>query len=83
MISFHSLEDRIVKSLPQLGRTMHLSAGLPVCMCGENRNCILTKKAVLPSEAEKQANPSAPARLRAAGAFDEGSMGKGGRIMCH
>ncbi|HHT02132.1 MAG TPA: 16S rRNA (cytosine(1402)-N(4))-methyltransferase RsmH [Firmicutes bacterium] len=69
VISFHSLEDRIVKKVfRSWAGQCTCPPGLPVCMCGgEQKLRILTKKAVLPSEAEKQANPRArSARLRAA-----------------
>ena len=68
VISFHSLEDRIVK-----GRFRAAAAGcrcprdLPVCVCGELPRCrVLTGRAVRAGEPEVQANPRArSARLRA------------------
>ena len=69
IISFHSLEDRIVK---QAYRS--LSAGctcprdFPVCVCGNKPKIKdLTKKPILPSEEEITANPRArSAKLRVA-----------------
>ncbi|HEX4824653.1 MAG TPA: 16S rRNA (cytosine(1402)-N(4))-methyltransferase RsmH [Candidatus Polarisedimenticolaceae bacterium] len=67
VISFHSLEDRAVK------RAMHGLAdrcvcppGLPVCGCGrENIVRIVTSRAVVPGQAEVEANPRArSAKLR-------------------
>jgi 16S rRNA (cytosine1402-N4)-methyltransferase len=68
VISFHSLEDRIVK---QMFRT--LSAGctcpknLPVCVCGGVPQVrILTAKPVMAQEDELASNPRArSAKLRA------------------
>ncbi|MBI5971293.1 MAG: 16S rRNA (cytosine(1402)-N(4))-methyltransferase RsmH [Deltaproteobacteria bacterium] len=69
VISFHSLEDRIVKT-----RFKELSAGcvcpprIPRCVCGVKPSVkIITKKAVTPSEEEERRNPRArSAKLRAA-----------------
>lgn len=70
VITFHSLEDRMVKrrfaSLCQPGA--HLPHGLPVTAAeeGEARCMALTRKAVVPTEAERETNPRArSARLRA------------------
>lgn len=68
-ISFHSLEDRIVKRfLAAESRGCICPPDLPVCACGrEPRLRLLTRKALRPSPAELDANPrSASARLRAA-----------------
>lgn len=68
-ISFHSLEDRIVKRfLVAESRGCTCPPDLPVCVCGkEPRLRLLTRKALRPSPAELDANPrSASARLRAA-----------------
>lgn len=69
VISFHSLEDRIVK------RTLRRLAGgcecdlrrVPICSCGSRRAVeILTKRAIVPTEAEVSDNPRArSAKLRA------------------
>ncbi|MBN2448754.1 MAG: 16S rRNA (cytosine(1402)-N(4))-methyltransferase RsmH [Lentisphaeria bacterium] len=69
VISFHSLEDRMVKQ-----RFRHEASscicppGLPVCMCGKvARLRLLTRKPVRPAAAECAANPrAASARLRVA-----------------
>jgi len=69
VISFHSLEDRIVKRFfAAEARGCICPPDLPVCACGhEPRLRLLTRKAVRPSPAEVAGNPrSASARLRAA-----------------
>ena len=69
VISFHSLEDRIVKRFfAAESRGCVCPPELPVCVCGrEPRLRLLTKKAVRPSPEEIAANVrSASARLRAA-----------------
>lgn len=74
-ISFHSLEDRIVKTtFSDLARRCTCPPGLPQCGCsGQAKLKILTRKPVKPSPAELSANPRArSAKLRAAekiGAF--------------
>jgi 16S rRNA (cytosine1402-N4)-methyltransferase len=69
VLSYHSLEDRIVKDLftRQAGRCT-CPPGLPICACGAKKNVkILTKRPVLPTEEEVCANPRArSAKLRAA-----------------
>lgn len=69
VISFHSLEDRIVKKVfQQLSGRCTCPPGFPVCVCGRRQVLFpLTRKAVTPSAAEITANPRArSARLRAA-----------------
>jgi 16S rRNA (cytosine1402-N4)-methyltransferase len=69
VISFHSLEDRIVKRfLAEQARGCICPPELPVCRCGHEPVLrLLTRKAVRPSPREIAANPrSASARLRAA-----------------
>jgi 16S rRNA (cytosine1402-N4)-methyltransferase len=69
VISFHSLEDRIVKRFfAAEARGCVCPPELPVCACGrEPRLRLLTRKPVRPSPRETAANPrSASARLRAA-----------------
>jgi 16S rRNA (cytosine1402-N4)-methyltransferase len=69
LISFHSLEDRIVKRFFAAGaRGCICPPELPVCVCGHEPELrLLTRKAVRPSPAELDANPrSGSARLRAA-----------------
>ncbi|MBE3577706.1 MAG: 16S rRNA (cytosine(1402)-N(4))-methyltransferase RsmH [Limnochordales bacterium] len=69
VISFHSLEDRIVKQFfQQKASGCTCPPGLPVCTCGRRPELkLLTRRAVTPSAAEIEANPRArSARLRAA-----------------
>lgn len=68
VISFHSLEDRIVKNAfaDMAGRCI-CPPSLPVCVCGRiERVRILTKKPVQPGDEEVSQNPRArSAKLRA------------------
>jgi 16S rRNA (cytosine1402-N4)-methyltransferase len=67
-ISFHSLEDRIVKStLRRLAGHCVCARRLPVCSCGARHTVeILTRRPVVPTDAESEANPRArSAKLRA------------------
>ena len=69
ILSFHSLEDRIVKErFKALARGCNCPPHFPMCVCGKTPQVsILTKKPVRPGHAEVQANPMArSARLRAA-----------------
>jgi len=69
VLSFHSLEDRIVKQrLKVLEKGCTCPPRLPLCVCGQKPQVrILTKKVVRPTEAEVAANPMARStRLRAA-----------------
>jgi 16S rRNA (cytosine1402-N4)-methyltransferase len=68
-ISYHSLEDRIVKRRFVTGaQGCQCPPGLPVCACGASPELILvTRKPVEPSAAEIEANPRArSARMRVA-----------------
>jgi 16S rRNA (cytosine1402-N4)-methyltransferase len=68
VVSFHSLEDRIVKRfLSAAARGCDCPPELPVCVCGKDPSVrLLTRKAVRPSPQEAAENPrSASARLRA------------------
>lgn len=68
VIAFHSLEDRIIKQAFRFqSGQCQCPASQPVCRCGAfARVEILTRKALLPSEAEIAANPRArSAKLRA------------------
>jgi 16S rRNA (cytosine1402-N4)-methyltransferase len=68
-ISFHSLEDRIIKQeLRRLSGVCQCPPRAPFCSCGASRRVeILTKRPVVPSEAEIDQNPRArSAKLRAA-----------------
>ncbi|CAN5659534.1 16S rRNA (cytosine(1402)-N(4))-methyltransferase RsmH [soil metagenome] len=68
IITFHSLEDRIVKqALQKLAGKCFCPPRLPQCTCGASREIeILTRKPIVPSEAETEENPRArSAKLRA------------------
>ena len=68
MVSFHSLEDRIVKNfLVERGKATSGSRHLPELDQAAPSFVILTKRPVTPGEAETAANPRArSAKLRAA-----------------
>ena len=69
VISFHSLEDRIVKRFfAAQARGCTCPPDLPVCVCGKKPTLrLVTRRAVRPSPAETAENPrAASARLRAA-----------------
>lgn len=66
-ISFHSLEDRIVKhSFLSFTQGCTCPPDFPVCVCGKTpRATVLTKKPILPSDSELEENPrSRSAKLR-------------------
>ena len=68
VISFHSLEDRIVKrELRRLSGQCQCPPRIPVCSCGARKVVeILTRRPVTPSTTEIENNPRArSARLRA------------------
>jgi 16S rRNA (cytosine1402-N4)-methyltransferase len=67
VISYHSLEDRIVKNaFREWSRECVCPEGLPVCRCrGHALGETLTRRVVRPSDAELETNPRArSARLR-------------------
>lgn len=69
VITFHSLEDRIVKqTFREAERGCVCPPNLPVCICGHQPKVkVLTKRPVLPDEAEVAENPRArSAKLRVA-----------------
>lgn len=69
IITFHSLEDRLVKNFMQFeSRECICPPGLPVCTCGHQpRLKLLSRKPVVPDEIECEQNPRArSAKLRAA-----------------
>lgn len=69
VISYHSLEDRIVKQFMQReSRDCICPPGMPTCVCGHTASLrLIYKKVITPSRAEIQANPrSRSAKLRAA-----------------
>jgi 16S rRNA (cytosine1402-N4)-methyltransferase len=70
VISFHSLEDRLVKTaFRHLAETCVCPKDIPVCVCQKKALVeILTKKPLTPTAAEIQKNPRArSARLRVVG----------------
>ncbi len=76
VISFHSLEDRIVKKFfVQNAKNCVCPPQFPVCRCGANPNLrILTKKPIRASEEEIKKNSRASsAKLRAAEKLWEGT----------
>jgi 16S rRNA (cytosine1402-N4)-methyltransferase len=69
VISFHSLEDRIVKRFFAAGaKGCTCPPELPICVCGREPELrLLTRKPIRPTASETAANPRAgSARLRAA-----------------
>ncbi len=69
VISYHSLEDRIVKQFMQReARGCICPPGLPKCVCGHRPSLrIVNRKVITPAEEEIRANPrSRSAKLRAA-----------------
>ncbi len=69
VITFHSLEDRMVKQFfAGLAKGCVCPPEFPQCLCGRNPQAkILTKKPLAATEAELRRNPRArPAKLRAA-----------------
>ena len=68
VISYHSLEDRLVKNaFREWSRSCVCPPEMPVCTCrGAPLGSVLTRKAVRPSDVEVRRNPrSRSARLRA------------------
>ncbi len=69
IITFHSLEDRIVKNeFQNREKPCTCPREFPVCICGNKPELkIITRKPILPSERELEENPrSRSAKLRAA-----------------
>ena len=67
VITFHSLEDRIVKQfMRDKAEGCTCPKDFPVCVCGKKPKVkIITRKPILPSEEELEANPRArSAKLR-------------------
>lgn len=67
VITFHSLEDRIIKSaMNSAAKGCTCPPDFPVCVCGKTPQVrILTRKPILPDQAELDANPRArSAKLR-------------------
>ena len=69
VITFHSLEDRIVKSrLAEFAKGCTCPPDFPVCVCGKTPDVkLINKKPILPTEREVEENPRArSAKLRVA-----------------
>ena len=67
VISFHSLEDRIVKNIfKRCENPCTCPKNFPVCVCGnKSKGKVLMRKPILPSKEESEANPRAKsAKLR-------------------
>ena len=67
VITFHSLEDRIVKQcFSELAAGCTCPRDFPICVCGKQPAVkIVTKKPILPSQKEQEVNPrSKSAKLR-------------------
>ena len=74
VISYHSLEDRIVKDIfKQYSQGCTCPPDLPVCVCGNKPVLkVVTKKPILPTAKEIERNPrSRSAKLRVATRLDE------------
>lgn len=74
VISYHSLEDRIVKDLfKKMSTGCTCPPDLPICVCGNKPVLkVLTRKPILPSAEEIKRNPrSRSAKLRVAQRLDE------------
>ena len=74
VISYHSLEDRIVKDLfKKLSQGCTCPPDLPICVCGNKPILkVLTRKPILPTPEEIKRNPrSRSAKLRVAQRLDE------------
>ncbi len=61
IITFHSLEDRIVKTVFQeASKGCTCPASLPICVCGKkSQGKVITKKAISASDEELEKNPRA------------------------
>ena len=67
VITFHSLEDRIVKTIFRKNENPCICPpDFPVCVCGKKpRGKVITKKPILPGKEEQEENPrSKSAKLR-------------------
>lgn len=68
VVSFHSLEDRIIKQFfNKISKGCVCPPEFPICMCGkEPQGKVLTRKPLVPTTGELNFNPrSKPAKLRA------------------
>ena len=80
IITFHSLEDRIVKTkFRELENPCTCPPDFPVCVCGQKSlGRVVTRKPILPPEAEMEENPrSKSANVRV---FERNSEGEGGML---
>ena len=69
VISFHSLEDRIIKkTMQELATGCTCPPNFPVCVCGKKPKMkLISRKPIVPGEAELTENPRArSAKLRVA-----------------
>lgn len=67
VITFHSLEDRIVKNIFRNAQSpCTCPPDFPVCVCGKQpKGVVITKKPIIPSDEEMAANPrSKSSKLR-------------------
>lgn len=67
VITFHSLEDRIVKNIFRTCQSPCICPPeFPVCVCGRvSKGQVITRKPIVPSEEEQDENPrSKSAKLR-------------------
>ena len=67
IITFHSLEDRIVKTIFRKNENpCTCPSDFPVCVCGKkSKGKVITRKPILPTTAEQEENPrSKSAKLR-------------------
>ena len=78
VITFHSLEDRIVKrAMQDMARGCTCPPEFPVCVCGKKPKLkVLTRKPIVSGEAELEENPRArSAKLRVAEKCDQADFG--------
>ena len=69
IITFHSLEDRIVKqTFADMARGCTCPKNFPICVCGKKPDVkVISRKPILPSQEELEVNPrSRSAKLRVA-----------------
>ena len=74
IITFHSLEDRIVKTIFRKNENpCTCPPDFPVCVCGNaSKGKVITRKPILPSDKEMEENPrSKSAKLRI---FERGNL---------
>ena len=83
IITFHSLEDRIVKTIFRKNENpCTCPSDFPVCVCGKkSKGKVITRKPILPTTAEQEENPrSKSAKLRIfERRFSDGNIGVEGR----